>query len=78
LCGPEVLWNLFVLDVAYVLVVLGAGMVFRAKGSPLMIWISFGLFASVVGGFLFWGTFAAQAAASSAGATASSVLSGAC
>jgi hypothetical protein len=78
LCGPEVLWNLFVLDVAYVLVVLGAGLVFRAKGSPLLVWMSFGLFSAIVGGVLFWGTYAAQTAAAAASSGAMMALNGGC
>ena len=78
MCGPQVLWNLFVLDVAYVLVVMGAGLVFRARSSPLGVWVGFGVLSSVVGGFLFWGTYTAQAAVAASVDGAMMALGGAC
>lgn len=60
MCGPVLMWNLFTLDISFVLLVVGAGAIFRARGSPPAVWVSFGMLAASVGAFLFYMTYAAQ------------------
>lgn len=60
MCGPVLMWNLFTLDVSYVLLVVGAGAIFRARSSPPAVWVSFGMLAATVGAFLFYMTYAVQ------------------
>lgn len=68
-------WDWLVLDVSYVLVLVGGAMVLRAKRSSVFTWVWFGLLSVCVGAFLFaatWATGPAMAAASAD--TAQSVL----
>ena len=62
LCGPIVPWDWFVVDLSYVLVLVGGGMIFRAKGVGVGTWMAFGLMSSVIGAFLFYFTYDAQVA----------------
>lgn len=57
MCGPTLAWDWLVLDLSYVLVLVGGGIVLRAKGSSLMAWLFFGLLSAAVGGFLFSATY---------------------
>ena len=59
-------WDWLVLDVSYVLILVGGAMVLRARRSALVTWVWFGLLSVSVGGFLFaatWATGPASAAA---------------
>ncbi|HET6403636.1 MAG TPA: hypothetical protein VFH78_03225 [Candidatus Thermoplasmatota archaeon] len=70
MCGPTVAWDWLVLDVSYVLVLVGGSMVLRARRSTLVTWVWFGLLSAAVGGFLFaatWVTGPAAAAATTDG-----------
>lgn len=62
MCGPTVPWDWFILDFAFVLVLLGGALIFRAKGSEIATWVSFGLLSTCVGAFLFYFTWEAQTA----------------
>lgn len=73
MCGPSVPWDLFVLDVSYVLVLLGGAMVFRARSSPPVVWVWFGMLSVMVGGALFYATYSVQAAAAEAAANTAAV-----
>lgn len=64
-------------DIAYVLVLLGAAMIFRARMAPPVTWISFGALSAGVGGFLMHATFQTQEAmATMSGATNATMLLG--
>lgn len=63
MCGPALAWDWLVLDVAYVLVLVGGAMTLRLKLAGLGTWLLFGLLSIVVGGFLFGWTYVTQAAA---------------
>lgn len=63
MCGPTVPWDLFVLDMAYVLVLVGGSMVLRARQAMPITWILFGLLSVAVGGPLLYATYAVQVAA---------------
>lgn len=58
MCGPTVGWDWLVLDVSYVLILVGGGMVLRARRSSLLAWVWFGLLSASVGAFLFAATWA--------------------
>lgn len=59
-----------VLDVAYVLCLVGGTIVLRAKIAGPLTWIMFGLLSVGVGGFLFGATYFTQAAATELSSTA--------
>lgn len=63
MCGPVVLWDWFVLDVAYMLVLVGGSLVLRAKVVGPVTWMTFGTLSICVGAFLFAATYGAQTAA---------------
>lgn len=66
MCGPTVAWDWLVLDVSYVLILVGGAMVLRARSSTLVTWVGFGVLSASVGAFLFaatWATGPAMAAA---------------
>lgn len=66
MCGPFVSWDWLVLDVSYVLALLGGTLVLRARCAPPLTWVAFGVLSALVGGTLFAGTWGAQAAAAEA------------
>lgn len=70
MCGPEVPWDWLILDVSYVMVLVGGGMVLRARGATPVTWLAFGLLSTAVGGGLFAITSAAYAPADTAQASA--------
>lgn len=72
-CGPALAWDWFILDLSYILLLIGGAVVLRARGSSLTIWIFFGLLSVAVGGFLFSGTFFVQTAAAEVASETSSV-----
>lgn len=76
MCGPTVAWDWLVLDVSYVLILIGGGMVLRARRSTLLTWVWFGLLSASVGGFLFAATWVTGPAAAAANVemTAETVL----
>lgn len=74
MCGPAFPWEWFILDVAYVLALLGGAMILRAKGSLPITWVAFGILSFSTGTFLFAATLGAQAAYGEAVATASVAL----
>lgn len=80
MCAPTVPWDWLVIDVAYVMDMLGGAMVFRARGASVPTWMAFGALATFVGVILFASTYAAQAsfAAASEGATAAQMVQGNC
>ena len=47
-----------------------------AHARKLSVWMSFGLFSTIVGGFLFWGTYAAQTAAATSGGAMMALTNG--
>ena len=55
-------WDWFVLDIAYVLVLVGGAVVLRSRNSTLLTWVFFGLLSVSVGGFLFASTYVFQTA----------------
>lgn len=72
-CGPAVAWDWFVLDISYVLILVGGGGVLRARSASLLTWIWFGMLAASVGGFLFAATWTFQVSAPGATPGASTV-----
>lgn len=66
MCGPVVLWDWFVLDFAYLLVLIGGSMVLRARMAMPLTWVAFGALSIAVGGFLFTATYASQVAVAAA------------
>lgn len=76
MCGPTVAWDWLVLDVSYVLVLVGGAMVLRARRSTLFTWVWFGVTSIAVGGFLLAATWATGPATAASGAqmTAETVL----
>jgi hypothetical protein len=69
-CGPILAWDLIVIDVSYVLVLVGGAMVLRARSSAPVTWAAFGLLSAAVGAYLFFETYAIQTALAAPGATA--------
>lgn len=57
MCGPAVAWDWLVLDVSYVVVLIGGSMVLRARSSSLLTWIGFGALSVAVGAFLLSATW---------------------
>ena len=55
-------WDWFIIDLSYVLVLVGGGMVFRAKGVGVGTWMAFGMLSTFVGVILFTFTYQAQVA----------------
>jgi hypothetical protein len=53
-------WDWLVLDVSYVMVLVGGGMVLRARAAMPMTWLAFALISVCVGGFLFAATVTAD------------------
>ncbi|HUR69772.1 MAG TPA: hypothetical protein VM370_11060 [Candidatus Thermoplasmatota archaeon] len=70
MCGPSVVFDWIVLDIAYVMVLVGGSMVLRARIAPVGAWIAFGLLSVLLGGSLFSMTYHTQAAASALAAQA--------
>lgn len=73
-CGPTLAWDWLVLDISYVLVLVGGGIVLRTRNVSLITWMFFGLLSVAVGGLLFSATYLmgqGQAAIEGATATAS-------
>ena len=62
MCGPIVPWDWFIIDLSYVLVLVGGGMIFRVKTVGTATWMMFGMMSAVVGGLLFYLTWDAQVA----------------
>ena len=76
MCGPTVAWDWLVLDLSYVLILVGGAMVLRARRSTLVTWVWFGMVSVSVGAFVFaatWATGPAMAAAT-AETTAETIL----
>lgn len=79
MCGPTLAWDWLVLDISYVLVLVGGGIVLRTRGSSLMTWLLFGLLSVAVGGFLFSATYLyTQGQAAIDGATATAAMLSQC
>lgn len=76
-CGPVVLWDWFVLDVSFLLVLVGGSLVLRAKTAGVGTWVAFGTLSIAVGSFLFAATYGAQVAAAEATATPIAVMNAA-
>ena len=57
MCGPTLAWDWLVLDISYVLVLVGGGIVLRSRNSSLAAWLFFGMLSVAVGGFLFSVTY---------------------
>lgn len=55
-------WDWFIVDLSYVLVLVGGGMVFRAKNVGVGTWMAFGALSTFVGVILFTFTYQAQVA----------------
>lgn len=77
MCGPAVAWDWFVLDFAYILIVVAAGAIFRARSSSLFTWVLFGVLAVAVGSFLFSGTYVFQIATAQSGAPTGATIAAA-
>lgn len=65
-CGPGVSWDWLVLDISYVLVLVGGSLVLRARTAGLPVWLAFGGLSACVGGLLFYVTWSVQGAAAAA------------
>lgn len=55
-------WDWFIVDLSYVLVLIGGAMVFRAKNAGVGTWMAFGALSTFVGVILFTFTYQAQVA----------------
>lgn len=62
MCGPEVAWDWMVLDVSYVLALVGGGIVLRARCARPTTWVLFGFLSICVGAFLLATTYGTQSA----------------
>lgn len=62
MCGPVVPWDWFIIDISYVLVLVGGGMIFRVRSVSVGTWMLFGFISTVIGGLLFYFTWDAQMA----------------
>lgn len=62
MCGPVMPWDWFIMDLSYVLVLIGGGMVFRARNASVPTWMLFAAISTFVGVILFTFTFQANAA----------------
>lgn len=76
-CGPVVLWDWFVLDISYLLVLVGGSLVLRAKTAGVGTWVAFGSLSIAVGAFLFAATYGAQIATAEAATTPMMAMSAA-
>lgn len=76
LCGPILLWDWFVLDVSYLLVLVGGSLVLRARMAGAPTWVAFGSLGVLVGAFLFAATYGAQVAVAQAAPSAMDVVTG--
>lgn len=65
MCGPAVPWDWLLLDVSYVLVLVGGAMVLRARRSSTQTWLVFGILGALVGGLLLAATWVMGPAAAS-------------
>lgn len=74
MCGPVVPWDWFIVDLSYVLVLVGGGMVLRARNTALPTWMAFGMLSTFVGTILFYFTYDAQVAFQQAQGGVSAVL----
>ena len=72
-CGPAVAWDWFILDISYVLLLVGGGGILRARSASFLTWIWFGMLAASVGGFLFAATWVYQVNAPDITPTSSAV-----
>lgn len=63
------MWDWFVIDLSYVLVLVGGSLVFRARGAGVMTWMCFGSLSVFVGTVLFFYTWDAQQALAAATGT---------
>lgn len=61
-------WDWFIIDMSYVLVLVGGGMIFRVKNASVGTWMLFGMIATFVGTFLFYFTWDANQAFQAAAA----------
>jgi hypothetical protein len=77
LCGPTVPWDWFVIDVSYVLVLVGGGMIFRARQPGVFTWIGFAFLSTLIGAFLLFLTYDAQAAFAAGASDANSIFASA-
>lgn len=73
MCGPVVPWDWFVMDLSYVLVLIGGSMVFRARNAGVGTWMAFGMLSTFVGVILFTFTYQAQAAFAASAETADAI-----
>lgn len=74
MCGAPFPWEWFILDVAFVMALLGGSLVLQAKRSLPATWVAYGLLSAIVGGLLMAATYQAQAAyGADVAATASTV-----
>jgi hypothetical protein len=80
MCGPVVPWDWLMLDMAYVLVLLGGSLVLRARFAGIATWLSFGVLSAAVGAFLMHATTAANAdyLAGAAAASPLAMMAGGC
>lgn len=60
-------WDWFIIDLSYVLVLVGGAMVFRARNVGVGTWMAFGALSTFVGVILFTFTYQAQVAFAAAG-----------
>lgn len=63
MCGPAVAWDWLILDLSYILVLVGGAAVLRARGVGIVTLVWFGVLATAVGGFLFAATYSFQTGA---------------
>lgn len=61
-------WDWFIIDMSYIMVLLGGSLVFRAKDVSLTTWMLFGMLSTFVGTILMVYTWQAQVAFAAASA----------
>ena len=73
-------WDWFIIDLSYVLVLIGGAMIFRTRRTSIGSWVAFGMLATFIGTILLWETWNAQMlfATASASSDAITQLKSAC
>lgn len=66
-------WDWFIVDLSYVLVLIGGAMVFRARNVGVGTWMAFGMLSTFIGVVLFTYTYQAQVAFAEASAAKDAV-----
>lgn len=67
MCGPAVAWDWIVLDIAFVMLLIGSAVILRTRNSAPSTWITYGVTSALVGSFLMRATFETQRAMAAMG-----------